>query len=59
VRRADVAGASAIAVYGEGRYLRRIRYHEPCDPPLPPADRQWADERLAAFRAARPDLFPR
>jgi hypothetical protein len=51
--------AALEQVYGEGRYLRRIRYHEPCDPPLSPADQQWADERLAAFRAARPDLFPR
>jgi hypothetical protein len=44
-------------VYWEGRYLRRLRYEEPCEPPLTPDDQAWANERLAAYRAARPDLF--
>jgi hypothetical protein len=51
--------AALVQVYGEGRYARRIRHREPCDPPLSPADQQWADARIAAFQAARPDLFPR
>src|SRR5262249_50063296 len=50
--------AALEQVYVEGRYMRRVRYHEPCDPALSAEDQQWADERWAAFRAARPDLFP-
>jgi hypothetical protein len=42
----------------DGRYIRRVRYHEPCEPPLAPADQQWANERWAAYKAARTDLFP-
>lgn len=45
-------------VYSEGRYYRRVRYHEPCEPPLESADQQWANDRWLAFRQARPDLFP-
>lgn len=45
-------------VYYEGRYMWRVRYHEPCEPSLEPADQQWANERWAAYRAARSDLFP-
>jgi hypothetical protein len=50
--------AALEQVYIEGRYVRRVRYGEPCDPPLAAADQQWADERLAAYRAAHPELFP-
>jgi hypothetical protein len=42
----------------EGRYARRIRYGEPCDPALAAEDQVWATDCIAAFRAARPDLFP-
>jgi hypothetical protein len=42
----------------EGRYIRRVRYDKPCEPPLAPADQQWANERWAAYQVARPDLFP-
>jgi hypothetical protein len=45
-------------VYWEGRFMLRLRYEEPCDPPLDAADQQWADERGAAYRAAHPELFP-
>lgn len=45
-------------VYVEGRYARRLRYGEECRPRLSPRAQAWADERIAAFRAARPDLFP-
>jgi hypothetical protein len=51
--------AALEQVYVEGRYVRRIRYEHPCDPPLSPEDQAWADERMGAFRSARPDLFPR
>jgi hypothetical protein len=37
-------------VYFEGRYGRRIRYEEPCEPPLSVEDQTWANERIAAFR---------
>jgi hypothetical protein len=45
-------------VYIEGRYLRRIRYDEKCKPRLSSEDQAWANEGIAAFRAARPDFFP-
>ena len=45
-------------VYIGGRYARRIRYDRPCDPPLTPEEQGWAEERIRAFRLARPDLFP-
>ena len=45
-------------VYIEGRYWRRIRYDQKCKPRLSSKDQPWADERIAAFRTARPDLFP-
>jgi hypothetical protein len=41
----------------DGRYIRRVRYEEPCEPSLGPADQQWANEHWAAYRAARADLF--
>ena len=45
-------------VYVDGRYWRRIRYDQKCKPPLSSPDESWANERIAEFRAARPDLFP-
>jgi hypothetical protein len=45
-------------VYTEGRYWRRIRYDQKCKPRLSARDQAWADERITAFRTARPDLFP-
>jgi hypothetical protein len=45
-------------VFVEGRYWRRVRYEQKCQPRLSAQDQNWADERIAAFRAARPDLFP-
>jgi Protein of unknown function (DUF4058) len=50
--------AALEQVYEEGRYARRVRYHEKCQPRLKPEDQAWADERIAAFREARPDVFP-
>jgi Protein of unknown function (DUF4058) len=47
--------AALEQVYAEGRYARRIRYDENCQPRLKPEDQAWADERIAAFRAARPE----
>jgi hypothetical protein len=49
--------AALEQVYVDGRYWRRIRYDQKCKPRLTPKDQTWADERIAAFRTARPDLF--
>jgi hypothetical protein len=46
-------------VYVDGRYWRRVRYDQKCKPGLMSHDQKWADEQMASFRAARPDLFPR
>ena len=46
-------------VYIDGRYWRRIRYEQKCNPRLSSVDLTWANERIAEFRAARPDLFPK
>lgn len=45
-------------VYIGGRYARRIRYDQPCDPSLTPKQQSWAEEQIRAFRLARPELFP-
>ena len=47
--------AALDQVHVEGRYGRRVRYEEPCDPPLAPDEQAWATERIAAFREVRPD----
>jgi hypothetical protein len=46
-------------VYVDGRYWRRVRYDQKCKPSLMSRDQKWADEQIASFRSARPDLFPR
>lgn len=43
--------AALAQVYEDGRYGRRIRYHEACRPPLNDADQQWANSLLASHRA--------
>ncbi len=43
--------AALEQVYTEGRYARRIRYDQPCEPPLAPDDQIWAIEQLATFRS--------
>jgi Protein of unknown function (DUF4058) len=45
--------AALEQVYADGRFARRVRYDEKCQPMLKPEDQAWADERIAAFRAAR------
>jgi len=42
--------AALEQVHVEGRYARRLRYDEPCQPPLDDELQQWADECLRAFR---------
>jgi hypothetical protein len=50
--------AALEQTYEDGSYMLRVRYDQPCDPPLDAADQQWANECWAAYRAAHPDLFP-
>jgi len=50
--------AALEQVYWEGRYARRVRYAEPCEPVLSSEDQAWASACWAAYQAARPDLFP-
>ncbi len=51
--------AAVEQVSVEGRYARRIRYDQKCKPRLKPKEQGWANEQIAAFRTARPDLFPK
>jgi hypothetical protein len=53
----DVQAALEQA-YQDAGYVLLLRYGEPCKPPLDAADQQWADECLAAYRTAHPELFP-
>jgi hypothetical protein len=45
-------------VYVEGRYMRRVRYDEPCIPSLAAEDQAWATERWLAYKMAHAELFP-
>jgi hypothetical protein len=45
-------------VYEGGAYAVRVKYEEPCKPPLPEADQQWAYECWKAYKTAHPELFP-
>ena len=44
--------------YEDGDYMLRIKYEEPCVPPLEEADQQWAYECWKGYKAAHPELFP-
>jgi hypothetical protein len=50
--------AALEQVYDDGSYMLRVRYDEPCEPPLAPADQEWAYQCWANYCQARPDLFP-
>jgi hypothetical protein len=45
-------------VYEDGSYMLRVLYDEPCIPPLPQPDQEWATQRWLAYKSAHPDLFP-
>ncbi len=45
-------------IYWNGRYVKRVRYEEPCMPPLAAKEQKWANKRWSAYKAAQPDLFP-
>jgi hypothetical protein len=38
--------------------MRRVRYDDPCEPPLSPEDQAWASQCWAAYQAAHPEWFP-
>jgi Protein of unknown function (DUF4058) len=42
--------AALEQVYIEGRYGRRIRYDQSCEPPLSLDDQTWANEQIATYR---------
>jgi len=42
--------AALEQVYLDGRYGRRIRYDQPCEPALPLDDQAWANEQIATLR---------
>jgi hypothetical protein len=44
--------AAVEQIHAEGRYSRRLRYGEPCEPALAPEDQEWAEAQLARFRSA-------
>jgi hypothetical protein len=44
--------AALDQVYDDGRFGWRLKYHEPCVPPLDDDDQKWADEGIAAWKAA-------
>ncbi len=50
--------AALEQVYEDGDYMLRVRYDEPCEPPLEDAEQQWASTCWQACKAAHPDLFP-
>ncbi len=50
--------AALEQVYQDGRYLRRVRYTEPCEPALAAEDQAWASACWVAYRAAHPEVFP-
>ncbi|MGH7129087.1 MAG: DUF4058 family protein, partial [Planctomycetaceae bacterium] len=44
--------------YTAGGFMLRVKYEEPCVPPLSDEDQSWASERWEEYRQRRPDLFP-
>ena len=45
-------------VYEDGRYYRRVRYEDPCEPPLADDEQAWAWECWNTFRNSHPEHFP-
>ncbi len=44
--------------YQVGGYDLRVRYDEPCVPPLSPEDQEWTTRQWTSYRREHPDLFP-
>lgn len=50
--------AALEQVYQDGRYMWRVRYQDPCDPPLSADDQTWAWECWRKYREGHSELFP-
>jgi hypothetical protein len=50
--------AALLQAYWDGRYMLRVRYDAPCDPPLSAEDQAWATQQWHAYKTAYPELFP-
>src|SRR5262249_15837303 len=50
--------AALEPVYEDGDYMLRVKYEDPCVPPLTPEDQEWANERWSAYLDAHPELGP-
>jgi len=46
--------AALEQVYLDGRYLKRLQYDEPCEPPLSTEEQTWAWEQVKQFRQGQP-----
>ncbi len=44
-------------VYEEGDFMLQLRYEDRCVPALEPTDQDWANQRIATYKAAHADLF--
>lgn len=44
-------------MYADGSYMLRVKYDDPCDPPLSPEDQAWASERWRRYRDDHPEWF--
>ena len=52
----DIQNAFEFA-HEEGDYVLRVRYDEPCEPPLSAEDQQWASQCWQAYKDEYPELF--
>jgi hypothetical protein len=44
--------------YDDGSFMLKVRYDDPCQPPLSADDQAWATACWQTYRAAHPELFP-
>lgn len=49
--------AALEQVHREGRYMWRVRYQNPCDPPLNEDDQKWAWQQWQTFQERHPEFF--
>jgi hypothetical protein len=47
--------AAVEQVYVDGRYMRRLRYDKPCEPPLDDELQRWAEQCLKQWDTSRRD----
>jgi hypothetical protein len=49
--------AAMDQVYEDGSYMLRVKYDDPCDPPLSDDDNRWAAQLWQEYRRQHPELF--